>query len=147
VGDLELEERAALHDRLRPGRVADTGELDHDAVVADLLDDWFLDAELVDTLAEHREREVEIPLGIGRHLLALVELEREVHAALQIETPLERDPRVLDVVHRAVGTALTQGHGAREQKGDRNHHEENDRDYTETNGSKHRRFKLAFRLV
>ena len=67
-----------------------------------------VDAELVDPLAEHRERQVEVPLGIGRDLLRLIELEGEVHAALEVEAPLERHPGHGGVAHHAVGAALAQ---------------------------------------
>ena len=80
VGDAELEERAPLHDGLGPRRLRDAGELDHDPAVAHLLDERLGDAELVDPLPQHRERQVEIALRVGRDLLGLVELEGEVHA-------------------------------------------------------------------
>ena len=70
---------------LGPLGVVDAGKLHHDPLVADLLDHRLGDAELVDALPEHREGEVDVALGIGRDLLRLVELQREVHAALEVE--------------------------------------------------------------
>ena len=101
VGDAELQERAALHDGLGAGGLGDAGQLDDDAAVAHLLDERLGHAELVDALAQHGEGKVEIALGVGRDLLRLVELEGEVHPALQIESQLERHPLFLAVRHHA----------------------------------------------
>ena len=98
VGDPELEEGAPLHDGLGPGGLGDAGQLDHDPGVAHLLDQRLGDAELVDALPQHGEREIEVALGIGRDLLGLVELEGEVHPTLEVEAQLERHPRLGPVV-------------------------------------------------
>ena len=70
--------------------IVDPGQLHHDPLVAHLLDHGLGDAELVDALAQHGQREVEVPLGIGGDLLGLIQLQGEVHAALQVEAELER---------------------------------------------------------
>ena len=108
VGDAELEEGAPLDDRLGARGIGDAGQLDHDAVVARLLHQGLLDAELVDPLPEDRQRQIQVALGIGGDLLRLVELERQVHAALEVEAPLERDAGHGGVAHDAVGAALAQ---------------------------------------
>jgi hypothetical protein len=99
VGDAELEEGAPLHDGLGAGGVVDPRELDHDAVVAHHLGDGLGDAELVHPLAEDGERQIQIPLGIGRHLLRLVQLQGQVHPALEIEAELERHPFLDPIGH------------------------------------------------
>ena len=58
-------------------------------------------------------------LGIGRHPLALIELERQVHAALEVEAALERHPRDLHVAHDAVLPPLADRLGPREEVEDR----------------------------
>ena len=66
-------------------RIVDAGELDDDAVVARLLDDGLGHAELVDARADDLQRAVE-RLGLVRDdALRFVDLEREVHAALEVE--------------------------------------------------------------
>ena len=89
VGDLELEEGAALHDGLRSGRVSDSGELNDNTVVSHLLNKRLGDAKLVDALAEHRQCELKISLGVGGNLLRLVQLQCEVHPTLKIEATLQ----------------------------------------------------------
>ena len=81
-----------------------------------LLHQGLLDPELVDALAQHGEREIEVPLGIGRHLLRLIELEGEVHAALEVEAALERDPGDHGVAHDPVAPAFAQGDGPGKRK-------------------------------
>ena len=90
VGDLELEERRLLHHRLCTFGVVDARQLDDDAVGARLLDDGLAHAELVDAVADDRDRAVE-RLGLVRDgALRLVDREREVHAALQVKSALQR---------------------------------------------------------
>ncbi len=91
VGNLELQERGLLHHRFGTLGIVDARELDDDAVVADLLHDRLGDAELVDARADDLERAIERIAHVGHRLLGLVDLEREVHAALQVESALERD--------------------------------------------------------
>ena len=52
-----------------------------------------LDAELVDALPQHRQGEVAGRAWDRRRPAGLVELEGQVHAALEVEVPLERDSR------------------------------------------------------
>ena len=78
-----------------------------------------VDAELVDALAKHGERKVEVALGIGRDLLRLVELEGEMHAALEVESQLQRNPLLLPVDHdTGLRIALADGDGPRHQEED-----------------------------
>ena len=91
VGDPELEERAPLDDGLGAAGSVMPASSTTIRQSPGLLHQRLLDAELVDPLAQHRERQIEVPLGIGGDLLRLVELEGQVHAALEVEAPLERD--------------------------------------------------------
>ena len=80
------------------------------------------DAELVDPLPEHGEREVDVAARVGRDPLALVELEGEVHAALEVEAALERHPGDSRVAHHAVvrparGSSASAGRGRRPTAG------------------------------
>ena len=87
VSSVILNSRKALRCtmRLGPRRIVDAGQLHHDPLVAHLLDHRLGDAELVDALPEHGEGEIEVALGIGGDLLGLVELQGEVHPALEVE--------------------------------------------------------------
>ena len=62
VSSVILNSRKALRCtmRLGPRRVVDAGQLHHDPLVAHLLDHRLGDAELVDALPEHGEREIEV---------------------------------------------------------------------------------------
>ena len=92
VGDLELEERRLLHDVGGAALVVDARELDDDAVGADLLHHRLGDAELVDARADDLERAIERLALVLDGALRLVDREREVHAALQVEPLLEGNP-------------------------------------------------------
>src|SRR5690606_22752080 len=86
--------------------LADPGQLDDDPVVADLLDQRLRDAELVDPRADDLQR----PIGrvhlrfVGQRPLGVRHLEREVHAALEVEPELDRRARARLV--RGLGPAL-----------------------------------------
>ena len=126
VGDAELEERRLLDDVHGALRIPDAGELDDDALVADLLDHRLLHAELVHPLAQHGEGEVDVARHVAGDPAALVELEPEVHAALEVETELERDAGLRGVAHGAVGPATADRDLAREEAVDRERHERAD---------------------
>jgi len=64
---------------------------------------------------QHRQGQIQVLLGMGGDLLRLVELEGQVHAALEIEAALERNPRHRVVVHDASGPARA-GDGSGKQK-------------------------------
>ena len=67
--------------------------LDDDAIVALLLDDRFGHAESLDTRANGLQRAIDrfgLLVG-GNRLLGIVDLEREVRSALEIEAPLQRN--------------------------------------------------------
>ncbi len=90
IDDLELEKRRLLHDILRALGVVDAGQLDDDALVAGLLHDRFGHPELVDALTHDLERAIEGIGLVGHGLLGFIDFERQVHAALQVESTLER---------------------------------------------------------
>jgi hypothetical protein len=119
VGDAELEERLPLHDLDRALAVVDAGQLDDDAIVARLLHDGLRDAELVDSGADDLERAIDRIGLIGNRALGLVDFERQVHSALQIEAVLERHPPDRRVVKRPVGPAMAYLDVARENSPDR----------------------------
>jgi hypothetical protein len=134
VGDLELEKRAPLHDSLSPGGVGNAGELHHDAVVSDLLDHGLLDPELINSLAQHGQGQVQILLRVGGDLLGLVELEGQVHSALKIESALERHSGHHHIVHDPVGTGLTDRDVPGEKEIHRRYDEHGDEKQPGTNG-------------
>ena len=138
VGDAELEEGALLHDRAGALRVGDAGELDHDAVIADLLDQRLGDAELVDALAEHGEGQVDVLLGIGRDLLRLVELEGEVHAALEVEPVLDRLAEDRGVTHDTIRAQLAHRLLPGNEGKDGGDDEDADKDEAIAKGQEHR---------
>jgi hypothetical protein len=107
---------------LGAGRVVDPGELDDDAVGPDLLYHRLRDAELVDARADDLERPVE-RLGLVRHgALRLVDLEGQMHPALEVESALERDALRLAVDERAgLRVALADRDRARPERPDRCH--------------------------
>ena len=70
--------------------------------VADLLHHRLGDAELVDAIAHDLERAIDrLALVLAAPPLALVDLEREVHPALQVESLLERNALARRVVEVA----------------------------------------------
>jgi hypothetical protein len=91
IGDLELQERGFGDDRLGAFRIIDAGQLDHESVSADLLHHRLGDAELIDALTDHLQGAIERLRLVCDRLLGLVDLERQMHAALQVETLLEGD--------------------------------------------------------
>jgi hypothetical protein len=123
VRDAELQERRLLDDVHGPLGIPDAGELDHDPLVAHLLDHRFLHAELVHPLAEHGQGEVDVPRDVAGDPVRLVEFEAEVHAALEVEPELERDALLRGVAHGAVRAARANRHVAREETVDGERHE------------------------
>ena len=138
VGDAELEEGALLDDGPGALGIGDAGELDHDAVIADLLDDRLGDAELVDALAEHGEGQVDVLLRVGRDLLRLVELEGEVHAALEVETVLDRLAEDGGVVHDPIRAELAHRLLPGNEGKDGGDHEDADKDESISKSQEHR---------
>ncbi len=127
VGDLELEERRAFDELRRALRVIDPRKLDDDPVGADLLDDRLGHAELVDAVAHDLERALDRLFLVRDGLPGFVDLEREVHPTLKVESLLERDALgrvVLPGALRAVERALHDG--ARPQRPDRRQDESGD---------------------
>src|SRR5262249_53933606 len=104
VGDLELEIGTLLHDLHRALGIIDARQLNNDLTVAALLHDGLGHTELVDARADDLDRAVERLLSIRHHTLGLVNLERQVHSALQVESSLDRDSR--DGVENVAVTAL-----------------------------------------
>jgi hypothetical protein len=82
---VELEHGRLADERRRGPRIVDTGELNHDLVVALLADLRFRDAELVDPVPHDLDRAVEI---LVRQLVALGRdgLQHHLEPALQVET-------------------------------------------------------------
>ena len=66
-----------------------------------------------------------------------------MHAALQVESPLERDPRHRVVVHDAVGAALAHGDGPGNEEVDRADDQRRDHDQTGANGREHRQVTVS----
>jgi hypothetical protein len=91
IGDLEFQERGFLDHILGTARVVDARKLDDDAVIARLLDQRLGNTELVDAGPDHLESAVDCLTLVGDHAFRFVDLQREVHAALEIEPHLERD--------------------------------------------------------
>ncbi len=85
-----MKERRFLNDVHRALRIIDARQLDDDSVVAGLLHQRLRDAELIDTSADDLERSIDCLALVGNDALGLVDFEREVHAALEIESALER---------------------------------------------------------
>jgi hypothetical protein len=133
VGDLEFEECAPLHDAFGPGGIGDTGQLNHDPVVPHLLDQRLLHPELVDPLPQDGERQIEVLLGIGGHLLGLIQLEGEMHAALKIEAALQGHPGDGYVVHDPIRSRLTRGNVPGEQEVHRGDYQQADDQQSRTN--------------
>jgi hypothetical protein len=128
VGDAELEERRPLHDLLGAGRVAEAGKLHHDPVGPHALHQRLGHAELVDPGADHGQGALQRVGGI-RHLpAALVNLQRQVNAALQVQALLDGHPLHGGVAHAAVGTPRTNGDLLRPQT--QSHHVERGRPHT-----------------
>ncbi len=139
VGQTEFEEGGLLDDPFGATRVGDPGQLHHDPLTADLLDEGLGDPELVGPFPQHLNCPFDVLRGIGGHLVRLVELEGQVHAALEVEPVLDGDFFDLHVVHHPVGSTLPGGDLARDQIDDR-HGDENASEYQSiTNGSKHDR--------
>ena len=87
VGDLELEERLLLDELARALRILDARDLDDDAIVALLLHDRLGDAEPFDARAHRLQRAIDrfgLLVG-GMRLLRVVDLEREIRPALEVE--------------------------------------------------------------
>ncbi len=121
----------------RTGSVTPASELDHDPVAPDLLHHRLGDAELVGTLAEHLEGPLDIHRRVGRDLARLIELEREVHSALEVQAEPDRDPFDLEVPHHAVGAPLADGDLAGDQVDDCDDDQDPDDDQPVTKVSEH----------
>ena len=127
VGDLEFEERLVLRDLDGPLTVVDARDLDDDAVVPGLLDDRLGDAQPLDACADDLQRAVDRLCLVRDRALRVVDLEREVHTALQVETLPQRHSIDGRVEERAVGAALADTHVARKERPDRAEHEDADK--------------------
>ena len=87
VSNLELQERLLLHQLARALRILNARNLDDDAIVALLLDDRLRHAEAFDARADRLQRAIDRFRLLSRRnrLLRVVDLEREIRAALEIE--------------------------------------------------------------
>ena len=70
---------------------------------------------MVDSVADGRQRAAEGVLLVGDGTLALVDLEGDVHTALQVETVLERPEALGGFDERAVGRLFAHSSVAREE--------------------------------
>ena len=125
--DLELEESGALDDRLRSVGVIDTGQLDDDPFGTHLLNRRLANTELVDPVADGRQRSLDrIGLGLGgERAVWVVDLDGQMHASLEIQAELESR------LGLAAGALLRQqGPNAEKQK-------HPDQDEARSYGSKH----------
>ncbi len=115
VGDLELEEGALLYDGHGALWVVDARQLDNDLAVAALLNDRLGDTELVDAGSDDLDGAIERLGSIRHRAFRLIDLEREVHSALEIQPSLQRDSRdgVEDI---SVAALHSLDHLAREQR-------------------------------
>src|SRR5690606_20303899 len=92
--ELELAERGPLDDLLGAGLLADPRKLHDDPVRPDLLDQRLLDTELVDSRPDDLQRAIRgVRPRFGRErALAVVDLEREVHPSLEIQSERQTVP-------------------------------------------------------
>ena len=86
VGDPELEERRSLDDGFRARRVRLARQLDDEPAVAGDLHDGLRRPELVDARAHHALGAADRVGAVGDDAAGLIDLEREVHAAAQVES-------------------------------------------------------------
>src|SRR5690606_1308305 len=102
-----LQEGRPLDDFLRPALLADPWQLHDDPIAADLLDQRLGDTELVDPGADDLQRPVgRVHLRFrSQRALGVRHLEREVHAALEVEPELDR--RAGPWLVRGLAPALT----------------------------------------
>ena len=103
----ELQEGRTLYDLLGSGGVGDSGKLDDEPFVADLLNEWLRNTEFVDTTPDHGLHPIDGVFRIRHRAGALVDFNCQMHAALQIEAELEAPPGLGRI--RAVGGG-TYGH-------------------------------------
>src|SRR5262252_7274791 len=90
LDELELEERGLADQLLRTLLIEKAGELDQDAIVALLLDRRLGDAELVDSVPDDLHGLIDCVLRLGRTELRLIDLEEEIHPALEVEAEFDR---------------------------------------------------------
>jgi len=131
ISNLEFEERLLFDELAGALRVLNTGDLHHDAVGSLLLHDRFRNAEALDAGTNGLQRAIDrfnLLIG-GNRLLGVVDLEREVGAAFEIESLVERNTAIGDVVQQAVRPALTHRDIAREEEPQRHEHEAQNREY------------------
>ena len=128
VGNLELQERRLLDNVGGTIGIVDARELDHDAITADLLHHWLRHAKLVDASANDLERAIEGRRLVGDRSSRLIDLEREMHAALQIQSFLERHATHRVVDEHAGAVALAFDHVTREKRPRRAQNERCDRE-------------------
>ena len=88
---LPLEVRLPVDDLLGPFLVVQPGELHDDAVAAALLDQRLLHSECVDPCAQDLQAAVDRVLAefVGEAPVRVVDLQHEVHPALEVEAQLE----------------------------------------------------------
>ncbi len=134
IGDAEFEEGGALDHALGPRRILLARQLDDQAAAALDLDDGLGRPELVDARADHAFGALDRVGAVGHRTLALVHLEGEVDAPLQVEPQVHRDAADGGVLHLPgllVDHALLDV--ARDQGPDTEQGENGDGDQTPTN--------------
>src|SRR3989441_7754716 len=99
VGDAELEERGALDDALSASRILFTGQLDDEAAAPLDLHDGLAGAELVDPCPHHFLGALNGVGAVGHGPLRLVDFERQVNPALEIEAKIDRHAPDRGVLH------------------------------------------------
>ena len=109
VRDPELEKCLLLHDLPGAPRILNPRNLHDDAVVPLLLHDRLGDADAFDPVADRLECPID-GLGNlvrGNRLLRLVDLERQVRTALEVQPLSQWHSTLDDVAEHAIGPALT----------------------------------------
>ena len=131
VGDLELEERLRLDELARSIRILLAGNVHDNAVVALLLDDRLGDAESFDARTNGFQRAVDsLDLFVLRNrLLRVVDLEREIRPALEIQPALQRNVTHGHVMKQSVRPTLARRDVAREQEENRDQTQADDGQY------------------
>ncbi len=128
VGETELQRGVGFDHVLGALRIVESGELDDDLAAPELLDQRLTDAELIDALAQHIEGAHDGAVGVGDATKRRVEPQLEVHAALQIESQLDRHPACGRIVHRTGRVAHAHRGVARDEIEDRRQDHDDDQD-------------------
>lgn len=109
VGDAELEERGPLHDLPGARRVAHAGQLHYDPVVPHPLHQGLRHAEFVNARADDAQGALQRVPRVCHLAAALVHFQRQVNAALEVQSFLDGDAVHDGVPHSAIGAAGPDG--------------------------------------